>query len=42
MRTLVIVIAAAAFLLLLPACNTLYGVGQDIEWAGQELQDAAE
>ena len=40
MRTLMLLVAAA--LLILPACNTLHGVGQDIEWAGQELQDAAE
>lgn len=32
----------AAFLLALAGCNTIHGVGQDLEDAGQGIQDAAE
>ncbi len=32
---------AAAFVLALSACNTVQGVGQDIQKGGQVLEDAA-
>lgn len=35
-------IAAAAHLILLAGCNTIHGVGEDVEAAGDALQDAAD
>ncbi|WP_291011443.1 entericidin A/B family lipoprotein [Hydrogenophaga sp.] len=34
-------ILAATFVLALSACNTVQGVGQDIQKGGQVLEDAA-
>ena len=41
MRTL-IAIALATACVFATGCNTMSGIGQDIQWVGQELQDAAE
>ena len=38
MRTVLLVIAAAA---LLAACNTVQGVGQDVQGAGQAVEKGA-
>ena len=40
MKTL-ITFAAAAFLFALAGCNTVKGVGQDIQKAGGAIEDAA-
>ncbi len=40
MKTIVTVISVAA-VLLLSGCNTVKGVGQDIQRAGEKLEDAA-
>lgn len=34
--------ATALFALSLTACNTLYGAGQDVEEAGEVIQEAAD
>jgi len=36
------VLLAAAFVVSLIGCNTVEGVGKDVEAAGEGLQDAAE
>ncbi|APW42188.1 entericidin A/B family lipoprotein [Rhodoferax saidenbachensis] len=40
MKTLVTLIAAS-FLLVLTGCNTVKGVGQDIQKAGEKIEGAA-
>ena len=40
--TRLIAIALVAACVLTAGCNTMSGIGQDIQWVGQELQDAAE
>ncbi len=37
----IICAACTAALLMLSACNTVKGVGQDIQKAGEKLEDAA-
>ena len=34
-------VLAAAFLVALTGCNTVYGVGQDFEAVGEGIQEAA-
>ncbi len=41
-RTLVIALGLAVFGVSLQACNTTEGVGEDIEAAGDAIDDAAE
>ncbi|HSC78815.1 MAG TPA: entericidin A/B family lipoprotein [Chitinolyticbacter sp.] len=41
MKRLIALISLAAFTLL-TACNTVHGVGKDIEKGGEKVQDAAE
>lgn len=41
-RTLIAVFALAAILPLASACNTIEGFGQDLETAGEIIQDEAE
>ena len=38
---LVVVAAAAAGMMALAACNTVEGVGKDVERGGEKLQDVA-
>jgi predicted small secreted protein len=38
MKTLMAVLAAA---MLLAACNTVRGIGQDVKQAGEKIEDAA-
>ena len=40
MKTIVCAVCASAFLLL-TACNTVKGVGQDIQKAGEKIEGAA-
>jgi predicted small secreted protein len=40
-KTLMLVLTAA-FMVALAGCNTIHGVGQDLESAGEGIQDAAE
>ena len=35
------ILAASVLLLVLSACNTVQGIGQDIQKGGQVLEDAA-
>ena len=37
----IVTLLAAAFVLALAGCNTVQGVGQDIQKGGQVLEDAA-
>lgn len=37
-----VIVALAAFLTLLSACNTMEGLGQDIQKGGQKLEDKAD
>ncbi|MCB1555015.1 MAG: entericidin A/B family lipoprotein [Xanthomonadales bacterium] len=41
-RSLFRVLFAAVSLCALSACNTIHGAGQDIEKAGEEIQEAAD
>lgn len=41
MKTLVHGMLIALFALSLTACNTIHGAGQDIEDAGESVQDAS-
>ena len=41
MKKTLIAFAAAAFVLMLAGCNTVKGVGQDIQKAGGAIEDAA-
>ena len=40
MKTL-LAVALFAFCSVAVGCNTMEGAGQDIEWTGEQLQDAA-
>lgn len=40
MKTKLVLLISAVSLLSLTACNTIQGVGRDIERAGQELEEA--
>jgi len=41
MRKLLSVTLAAGYLLLLAGCNTMQGLGQDIERGGEKIQEKA-
>lgn len=34
-------ILVAAFVWVLAGCNTINGIGKDVEWAGQKVQGAS-
>ena len=42
LRTLIFSMLAGTFLLASAACNTVEGMGEDIEEGGEEIQEAAE
>jgi predicted small secreted protein len=42
MKTLVKLALALGFMTTITACNTVKGAGQDIEEAGERIEDAAE
>lgn len=42
MRTIIFATLMALFLSLNVACNTVHGLGQDVERAGEKTQDAAD
>ncbi|GJL96986.1 MAG: hypothetical protein DHS20C06_08030 [Hyphobacterium sp.] len=42
MKKIFYVAAASAMLFALTACNTIRGAGQDVEEAGETIQDAAD
>jgi predicted small secreted protein len=41
MKKLVTVLLALSFVLALSACNTIEGVGKDVQKAGEKVEDAA-
>ena len=42
MKTIVKIAIALGFMSAVTACNTVDGVGKDVEVAGEEIQDAAD
>ncbi len=42
MRKLLIMLGLAAFSLMATGCNTISGVGQDVESVGEAVEEAAE
>lgn len=42
MRKLIAIALFSVCVLAAAGCNTMRGIGEDIQWVGQELQDAAD